>query len=96
MTVSVHTPGSPPEGSIWVVCDLRVASEAEVTACERRVLGSGASPWSSFWTTPPLHPALAVFELAERVYEGDRATIDSWISAQPELAEPRVVRAIMA
>ena len=73
------------------MCDLRLASEAEVAAFEQRVLRASASLWNRFWTTPPLRPRQATFELAEAVYQANRAAIDNWITGQPELANPRVV-----
>jgi hypothetical protein len=73
------------------MCDLRFASEAEVAAFEQRVLRADTSLWDRFWTTPPLFPRQAVFEMLEAVYQAKRAAIDNWITAQLELANPRVV-----
>jgi hypothetical protein len=88
--MSAQAPGSPHEGSIWIVCDLRVASDAQVAAFEQRVLGARDSLWESFWTTPPLRPCWATFELSEAAYQANRAAIDKWIREQPELSNPRV------
>jgi len=73
------------------MCDLRLVPEAEVAAFEQRVLSAGAFLWDRFWTTPPLHPSQAVFEMPEAVYQTNRVAIDNWISGQPELVNPRVV-----
>jgi hypothetical protein len=78
------------------VCDLRVATDAQVAAFERRALGVRVSLWGRFWTTPPLRPSGAVFEVAELVYRANRAAIDSWIGEQPELTNPRVASALLA
>jgi hypothetical protein len=92
--VSASAPGAPPHGSIWIVCDLRVESDAELAAFERRVLAGSHSHSNRFWTTPPLRPSQAVFELNEAVYGAERVAIDTWMREQPELANPRVVRPI--
>ena len=76
------------------MCDLRVESDAELAAFERRVLAGSDSHSNRFWTTPPLHPSQAVFELNEAVYGAEQVIIDTWMREQPELANPRVVRPI--
>jgi len=87
-----RAPGSPPQGSVWIVCALRPAAEPEVRSFERRVLAGGSLNWDRFWTTPPLRPSEAVFEMNERTFSTERDRIYAWVSQQPELGEPRVVR----
>ena len=90
--MSTRAPGSPPQGSVWIICALRLADELEIRIFERRVLGGGSFHWDGFWTTPPLRPSEAVFEIGERTYNAERDHIDAWVSQQPELGEVRVVR----
>jgi len=87
-----RAPGSPPRGSIWIVCALRHAAEPEVRDFERRVLAGASMNWDRFWTTPPLRPSEAVFEMNEASYSAERDRITAWVSKQPELGELRVVR----
>ena len=89
--MTTNAPGSPPEGSIWIVCDLRVVTEPRVAAFEQRVLATRDAFWTAFWTTPPLYPSHALFEVTTDEYHAHRTAIDAWIAAQPELAAPRVV-----
>ena len=88
-----RAPGSPPEGSVWVVCALRSAAEPDVRIFERRVMAAtGSFHWDRFWTTPPLRPLEAVFEMSERTYKAEREQIDAWVNQQPELGQLRIVR----
>ena len=89
MHLPTRAPGSPPQGSVWVVCTLRVAAEPDVRVFERRVMG--ALHWDRFWTTPPLRPSEAVFEMNSRTYNAERDRIHAWVSQQPELGELRLV-----
>ena len=87
-----RAPGSPPQGSVWIICALRLADERDIRVLERRMLGSGSFNWDRFWTTPPLRPSEAVFEIGEMTYKAERDHIDAWVSQQSELGEVRVVR----
>ena len=84
-------PGLPPQGSVWIVCALRVAAESEVTTFEQRVMGATAFHWDRFWTTPPLRPQEAVFEMNAGTYAAERDQIEAWVSTQAELGAVRVV-----
>ena len=92
--MTIRAPGSPPQGSVWVVCALRIAAELDIRIFERRVMAASGFHWHQFWTTPPLHPREAVFEMSERTYEDERGQIAAWINQQPELGELRVVRPV--
>jgi len=87
-----RAPGLPPQGSVWIVCTLRPTPEPEVRTFEQRVMRSGGFHWDRFWTTPPLQPREAVFEMNEGTYSAERELIAGWVSQQPELTEVRVVR----
>lgn len=56
------------------------------------MMSTGAFHWDRFWTTPPLRPDEAVFEMSERTYGAERDQIDAWVSQQPELEGLRVIR----
>jgi hypothetical protein len=90
--MTTRPPGSPPQGSVWIVCALRLAAEPEVRSFERRVLAGGSLNWDRFWTTPPLRPCEAVFEMNETTYSTEHDRIHAWVGQQPELGELRVVR----
>ena len=90
--MTTRAPGSPAHGSVWVVCALRPAAEPDVRIFEQRVMHARAFHWDRFWTTPPLRPSEAVFEIGEMTYKAERDHIDAWVSQQSELGEVRVVR----
>ncbi len=94
--MTTRAPGSPAHGSVWVVCALRPAAEPDVRIFEQRVMHARAFHWDRFWTTPPLHPQEAVFEMDEKTYSVERDQIAGWVSQQPELAKFQVVRPVGA
>lgn len=89
--MGIQAPGSPREGSIWIVCELRVATERQVAAFEQRVLQARAPFWDRFWTSPPLRPSRATFEVARTAYQANRLAIEDWITRQPEIGSFQVL-----
>jgi hypothetical protein len=90
--ISAGVPGLSRQGSVWIICALRVATELEVRAFEQRVLSARAFEWQRFWTTPPLRPQEAVFEVSRATYDAQRDAIEAWVAKQTELGDVRVVR----
>ena len=81
--MTTRAPGSPPQGSVWIVCALRLATEPKVKNFERRMLSGSPIHWDRFWTTPPLRPSEAVFEMDERTHNAQRDHIDAWEIGKP-------------